>query len=344
VIGSTAIDVAVGLVFTFFLFALLCSGISEWIARLLNRRGKLLYDAIDQLLEGKAADFWKHPLVLPLTKRRSAITVSKREVRAVSRTVAVAGAGGAPGAPEEADPAEAPGAVATPRDQAPSYLSAKTFAHAVIGLFENPDPHGVENALVAELGTLSGAPKLQKALVKLFSEAGGVIDKFRVSIEDWFNDTMDRVSGFYKRQTKRFLLVFAVAVTLLFNVNTLLIGRTLWRDPTTRNAVLVAAQQATATTTTVPDSSATTTTTTTPALGVVYKQIEEEQKVGLPLGWGPPRRPWDDNVGWVFAIVGYLLTIGAISFGAPFWFDMLTRLNSLRASGPPPGTTSAAAE
>jgi hypothetical protein len=37
-------------------------------------------------------------------------------------------------------------------------------------------------------------------------------------------------------------------------------------------------------------------------------------------------------------ILGWLLSIGAIALGAPFWFDVLSALNSLRSTGPPPKT------
>ncbi|HWE62939.1 MAG TPA: hypothetical protein VHB98_14590 [Chloroflexota bacterium] len=37
---------------------------------------------------------------------------------------------------------------------------------------------------------------------------------------------------------------------------------------------------------------------------------------------------------------GLLLTIFALSLGAPFWFDMLQKLVNLRASGNPPSGSS----
>src|SRR4051812_46730290 len=48
--------------------------------------------------------------------------------------------------------------------------------------------------------------------------------------------------------------------------------------------------------------------------------------------------------GIALAVLGWLLTIAAISLGAPFWFDTLSRLSRLRSSGkpetplPPPGS------
>ena len=32
-------------------------------------------------------------------------------------------------------------------------------------------------------------------------------------------------------------------------------------------------------------------------------------------------------------VVGWLLTIAAISLGAPYWFDLLSKISHLRASG-----------
>ena len=39
--------------------------------------------------------------------------------------------------------------------------------------------------------------------------------------------------------------------------------------------------------------------------------------------------------GIAMAIGGWLLTIAAISLGAPFWFDTLSRFSRLRSSGKP---------
>jgi hypothetical protein len=48
--------------------------------------------------------------------------------------------------------------------------------------------------------------------------------------------------------------------------------------------------------------------------------------LGLPIGWesNSPINIWT-------AIPGWLMSIAAISLGAPFWFDLLTKLMKLRA-------------
>jgi hypothetical protein len=100
----------------------------------------------------------------------------------------------------------------------------------------------------------------------------------------------------------------------------------LWQQPQLATAVAQEAQQAQAATpaaTVTPKQ-----TTTTLDLQAAVKSAET-----LPVGWqaGFP----SSKKMWALTVLGWVLTIGAISFGAPFWFDLLTRMNSLRATGPP---------
>jgi hypothetical protein len=42
--------------------------------------------------------------------------------------------------------------------------------------------------------------------------------------------------------------------------------------------------------------------------------------------------------GWqmLLVLIGWVLGVGALSMGAPFWWDQLNRLGSLRSAGPRP--------
>ena len=51
------------------------------------------------------------------------------------------------------------------------------------------------------------------------------------TVEQWFDDAMARVSGWYKRTTQAVLLVIAILLTISVNADTLTIAGTLWRDP-----------------------------------------------------------------------------------------------------------------
>ena len=123
---------------------------------------------------------------------------------------------------------------------------------------------------------------------------------------------MERVGGWYKRQVTWFLLAVATVVTLAVNADTIRIAEQLWRDGALRGAVAAAAEEAI-------------------AAGDLGRLGERAELDTFPIGYadGFP------GIGGITGrmIVGWLLTIAAISLGAPFWFDLLGRIARLRAAG-----------
>jgi hypothetical protein len=61
------------------------------------------------------------------------------------------------------------------------------------------------------------------------------------------------------------------------------------------------------------------------------------EALGLPLGWAKANRP-DTASDWVGKFGGIFITVFALMLGAPFWFDTLSKLARLRATGKPEGT------
>src|SRR5262249_11377782 len=59
--------------------------------------------------------------------------------------------------------------------------------------------------------------------------------------ESWFNDAMNRVSGWYKRQTQLVNLILAFVLTLALNVDTLLLVDTLSHNSTLRESLVAQA-------------------------------------------------------------------------------------------------------
>ena len=116
----------------------------------------------------------------------------------------------------------------------------------------SPDkPEGV----VAEIETfLKDAPKrwleqadgsvqtTMDALSPLAHDAAGDVDRFRENVEIWFNDGMERVSGWYKRHTAVWQTGIAFVLAVGMNVDALQITRTLWREPTLRQALVTSAE------------------------------------------------------------------------------------------------------
>ena len=63
----------------------------------------------------------------------------------------------------------------------------------------------------------------------------------------------------------------------------------------------------------------------------VADAADQLTELGLPIGWSDQQR---DGVWWLLHILGWILTAALISVGAPFWFDLLSRLTAVRSPRP----------
>ncbi len=153
-----------------------------------------------------------------------------------------------------------PGYVAKPNDLLlPAYIPARTFALALTDLLNDNKGHwdslqnieahllelkrrnqtGMETAkadpqahAAASLADKAAAyeNKAVEALYALLLDAGGKADKFQANLENWYNDSMDRASGWYKRYTQKILLCLGLVIAIAFNVDSIHVARTLWFD------------------------------------------------------------------------------------------------------------------
>ena len=145
---------------------------------------------------------------------------------------------------EPSDPK--PGRLWSQRRSLPSYISARSFADAVMDLVvPNPQGRTTMDAIDNSLRALPAATPFRQSLEALVENADGDVSRFRASVEQWYDDHMDRVSGWYKRRVAIITLVFGAIVVILLNLNALTIGRTLY----TENAVSAAVSNVAAKTT-----------------------------------------------------------------------------------------------
>jgi hypothetical protein len=188
----------------------------------------------------------------------------------------------------------------------------------------------------------------------------------RHTVEQWFDDAMDRTSGWYKRSTQLWLGLVGFALACALNVDTLTVGTALWRDPTLRqNAVEHAQKYQLASA--GDDTPFSTVEEVSQAIRELNVQLSQELQ--LPIGWrtqvvdlpdntvcalvplrtgdvwGIPRgedclqlteAASNRSAGPLAKLLGLLLTAVAVSQGAPFWFDLLSKLTNPRGSGPVP--------
>jgi hypothetical protein len=333
------LDVVIGLFFGYLVLSLAVTAANEMSAAWFRRRAWMLRKGISHLLhdDDLAGKLYEHPLVQSLSSPPGLL----------SRVPLLRGLVG----------------------QGPSYIRSRTFAMALLDVVQSEPANRAADSGV------------RRALALLEREAGNDPERFRANIETWFNDSMERVSGWYKRRTQVLLLLWAVVVTVATNADTLVITRALWRDPALRQSLVsraeryAAEQPAPGTAPVVvvndgappppplpPDQQAEV--DFDEASAQYDAAIADLAELQLPIGWEAPSTTAagdpsirlvtdaavDDWPGaiweaggvsrWLQALdqhfVGWLLTILAVSLGAPFWFDTLNRIIAIRGAGKAP--------
>jgi hypothetical protein len=170
----------------------------------------------------------------------------------------------------------------------------------------------------------------------------------RENVEEWFDNTMDRMNGWYKRWAQKWAFAIGLILAIVLNIDSVNIAVTLWQEPQVRQAYNLyiddyLQQEAGEKTTDVPavDSDS------TQLPGLDAADLEEIKmdltNVGLPVGW--KENPFTEWFGGGFGIflgktLGFLITGLAAMQGAPFWFDILKKLVNVRGSGANPAEKS----
>jgi hypothetical protein len=75
-------------------------------------------------------------------------------------------------------------------------------------------------------------------LRSLWQESGADIDLFKAKLEQWFNDTMERTTGWYRRYTRVLLFVIGLIMACSFNVDAIAIHRILSKDKIAREQLV----------------------------------------------------------------------------------------------------------
>jgi hypothetical protein len=211
-------------------------------------------------------------------------------------------------------------------------------------------------------------PRLQQALLAILNDAETQVQRLedvKARIEGWFNGGMDQVSVLYKQNVERILRVLAVLVCILFNADALNVLNSLWQDPTLRAAIVAQAQAVSNSQALNPSQNGVNPTGTQP---VATATQALEQLNGFPVGWSCGDYNDIFRAGWRFSdaqaapspastgthgfceivggasivggsfstsalllkFAGLALMSGGVSLGAPFWFDALQKLLSMR--------------
>ncbi|HKP73995.1 MAG TPA: hypothetical protein VJT67_00570 [Longimicrobiaceae bacterium] len=262
--GLKIIETVLGLVFIYLLMSLLCTAINEYIAGMLNKRGKELFRAVDDLLgdEEVRNAFYSHPLITTLSPDHTAIR--ERAQRIAEKLYGTRWFYRLFGWMRSSIRAQ----------RLPSYLPARNFALALLNSTDFPGRLGVATAAAGSppaatpdnlvqlfeallqenpadvsellrepsvaqiLGSANVPPEVREALITLTTGPEKELQKLQDSVEVWFNNAMDRVQGSYKRYTQIALLLIGLVTAVLLNVDTIRIWRTLSTNDQLRGALV----------------------------------------------------------------------------------------------------------
>lgn len=306
--GSSIIEVAIGLVLVYLLLSLICSAIQESLEAWLKIRASHLEMGLRELLQDRdgtqlVRDLYNHPMIYGLFRG-------------------------------EYDPAKVRGNFTS---NLPTYIPPANFAVALIDtLVRGPVPHGpdkkepppageisLDSLRAAVVNSVSLNAPVQRVLLLALDSAKGDLAKAQANIEAWFNSGMERVSGWYKRRMQAVLLALGLAVAVLLNVDSMKVASELYHNDVLRAAVVAQAGA-------VAKSDK-------PPAADAANLVASLDILNLPIGWKEGNDSWYK----VFfkavpvSVGGWLLTAFAISFGAPFWFDLLNKLMVLRSTVKP---------
>jgi hypothetical protein len=362
---NIAIDIAIGLILMYLVLSLVCTVINEFIATQLDLRAKSLAAGLAALIDDEKVRnaFYDHGVIsgtqvaLQYSSRALARFTSlfgkwKKPVAAPAPAAATRVPGGGPAVaapstsvqlvttPAPALPDNAPAAAEQPGIH-PSYLSADTFVSAMIGCLTGTSvAQGHTTPTFAQLKTaIEDLPpsKIKGALLANLMTAQNDLAKFQQGLATWFDDSMERLSGAYKRHLKVISLVVGCLVAVVMNADTFAVGYALWSKPA------VAAQMVGLAAGAVDKSLKNPAGSTPSDVATAFTTADAELRPLLPIGWpvtlpdGGKAQVWF----WLTKVIGWFVTALALSLGAPFWFDLLGQFMNLRGSGPKPARADA---
>lgn len=112
----------------------------------------------------------------------------------------------------------------------PSYIPSRTFAVALLNVLSSA-PNDMA-ALRAELAkTAASGDETAEAILSIVDAADENLQATRAGIAAWFDQTMERVSGEYKRRLQSITLAVASVITLVTGADTFAITNTPLEQP-----------------------------------------------------------------------------------------------------------------
>jgi hypothetical protein len=361
VFGSAILEVAIGILFLYFLLSTVCSSINEIIATILRWRSKNLEQALLNLVPDSQlrTQILNHPLITAMGSQPSYLSsrtfslallhslsggdgsMSMTTVRTTAQSLATSAAQAGQATAQQLTGQALVALIDATRDpQGEAQALATVKKRVEDGLQISPPPSGLQELRQQLIGATSldgvrdavatlpeGPPKVWAQGVvesarQEIDTATYKLEDVRRRVELWFDHAMDRASGAYKRDTLKVLAIIAVLLTIVTGADTVKFVSRLYVDTALRAELT---QQA-----------------TQPGPVDITQAVQQLEPAASLFGYADfPSTSSPDFPRWMgLKFGGEILTIFALLLGAPFWFDLLTKVANLRGTGPPPASTS----
>lgn len=353
--GFPIIDLVAGMIFIYFLLAIINNSLFEIFASLFKLRAYYLRMWLIEVFSGKLK------------------TADGKEVMPLSQAIMdhplVDGLSG--------------------KCKSNTYMSSKEFAAVLVDLITNEQQKtsdtidDIEAAfastplLPAEMKrSLKSFAVQAKSAIEVVNKKISEVEYFTGQLEGWFDRSMERLTGKFKRRSLMFAAIFGSIITFALNIDSIALINYLYNNPEARQQLATSAYAASEDTTykklvssinekkatlltdtasgTSADSTASSLAFTVDSLIAEY----EKQKLvidtvyatissAVPIGWNDnewlifSQKHNHNKEGWVcflFIITklgGFAITILALCLGAPFWFDVLGKIANMRSSVKP---------
>jgi hypothetical protein len=307
---NATINTFVGLALSFGVISLIVSTVVEAIASVLGWRSSTLLSGLQSLLNDKKLG----GLALDVLNHGSANPLSAGDANSPPQSFWQNLLQKLPGGGGDPLPASVGAAanIQKPLAKVPSYIAPDQFAEALIDVIRTRgQPHGTEGDLRTAIKSIPDL-QLQTMLLGMYDGAGQELGAFHQRIASWFDASMDRLSGAYKRRIQVCSFCIALGLAALLNVDAIALAKQLWVNPTISAIAASITDQD------------------------MLKTKLDLWSQSFPIGWTLPKTvagPWT----WPAMGLGWLPTATATLFGAPFWFDTLQRFVQLRGTGTAPG-------
>ncbi|MCS7035246.1 MAG: hypothetical protein RMJ33_02550 [Saprospiraceae bacterium] len=292
------LSIVIGIVFVLLLFSLLATTVMEVVSGLLTLRGKNLINVLRSMLGDAFAEGF---IQHPYYKQMG----EKASFLGFLRR----------------------------KTLPPSYLRPGTFAGILLDQTNIYDGEDIKHALEK-----LPEGRLKQVLIFLYQEAQGDVERFRLKVEEWYNEVMERASEWYVNNIRNWLIFIGFIIAVIFNVDVVNIYSTLSANAAFRDFLADAATQYVQTQPAPRDLDSA---LINPDLQAARARMDSlitnniaALRSPLGIGWDNVKWPSEEERThwWILKLVGWLTTALAISLGAKFWYDLLKQLVNFRGN------------